>query len=308
MNTLRRIDLNLLVTLHALLIEQHVSRAALRLHKSQPAVSHALASLRRIFDDPLLVRRGGKLELTSRASELLPPLTEALDQLGALIEQPAFDPGQAKRLFKLAMSDYGARAILPGLAPLLRRLAPGIDLQVRQGSRASMLADVDEGDIDMAFGVFPQELPAEIRTHTLFIEHFTCAADKDTVPASGSLDQSQWLARPHVLVAMQSTENNEVEKALSRAGVSRRVALTLPHWGVASKVLANTDLILTAARRSFDLFLEDPRIQFFTPPFPIDPFEFNMVWHSRRESDAGHNWLRQTIISLLQDAAPATGA
>lgn len=73
MNNLRRIDLNLLVTLHALLVEKHVSRAALRLHKSQPAVSHALAHLRTIFDDPLLVRRSGKLELTSRASERVNP-------------------------------------------------------------------------------------------------------------------------------------------------------------------------------------------------------------------------------------------
>lgn len=303
MNTLRRIDLNLLVTLHALLVEKHVSRAARRLHKSQPAVSHALANLRDIFDDPLLVRRAGKLEHTARASELLQPLTEALNQLGALIEQPTFDPTQAKRVFRLAMSDYGTRVILPGLARLLRAHAPEVDIQVVQGSRASMLAGVHDGDLDMAFGVFQQQLSDELRTHSLYVEHFVCAADKNTLPKGGSLDRTQWLSRPHVLVALQSSENNEIENALSREGVSRRVAMTLPHWGVASRVVLNTDLILTAARRSFDLFMEDPQLQLFTPPYPIDPFEFNMVWHSRREGDAGHNWLRQTIITMLQDAA-----
>lgn len=132
MNNLRRIDLNLLVTLHALLMEKHVSRAALRLHKSQPAVSHALAHLRTIFDDPLLVRRSGKLELTSRASELILPLTDALEQLGALIETPEFNPLSAKRVFRLAMSDYGARVFMPSLVRSLRVLAPGIELEVSQ--------------------------------------------------------------------------------------------------------------------------------------------------------------------------------
>ncbi|MEN3158673.1 LysR family transcriptional regulator [Alkalimonas sp. NCh-2] len=298
MNNLRRIDLNLLVTLHALLVEKHVSRAAQRLHKSQPAVSHSLASLRAIFDDPLLVRRTGKLELTSRASELLPLLTEALHQLGALIDLPAFDASQAKRVFRLAMSDYGARVVLPGLVRRLRSEAPGIELQVSQGSRAAMLAGVSDGEIDMAFGVFQSPLSDDLRTHTLFIEHFVSAADKNTLPQTGRLEKTEWLSRPHVLVSMQGSESNEIENALLQAGVNRRVAITLPHWGVASRVVANTDLILTAARRSFDLFQQDSPLQLFAPPFPIDPFAFNMVWHCRRESDAGHNWLRQTIIEM----------
>ncbi|GAB2601515.1 LysR family transcriptional regulator [Nitrincola alkalisediminis] len=301
MNKLRRIDLNLLVTLHALLVEKHVSRAAQRLHKSQPAVSHALANLRIIFDDPLLVRRTGKLELTSRANELLPPLTEALHQLGMLIKQPAFDPAQAKRVFRLAMSDYGSRVILPGLVRILRSNAPGIDLQVVQASRTSMLTGVQDGDIDMAFGVFHSPLSDELRTHTLFIEHFVCAADRNTLPKEGGLEKTEWLRRPHVLVAMQSSESNEIENTLHREGVTRRVAMTLPHWGVASRVVENTDLILTAARRSFDLFLEDSPLQLFTPPYPIDPFEFSMAWHSRRESDAGHNWMRRAIIEMLRE-------
>ncbi|UDM05752.1 LysR family transcriptional regulator [Halomonas sp. NyZ770] len=303
MNNLRRIDLNLLVTLHALLVEKHVSRAARRLHKSQPAVSHALAHLRAIFDDPLLVRRTGKLELTSRASELLPALTEALHQLGALLDQPAFDPAQAKRVFRLTMSDYGSRVILPGLVQRLRSDAPGVELQVAQGSRASMLAGVHDGEIDMAFGVFPSPLSDELRTHTLFIEHFVCAADKNTLPSTGSLDKTAWLSRPHVLVAMHSSESNEIENALHREGVTRRIAITLPHWGAASRVVANTDLIVTTAQRSFDLFLEDSPLQLFAPPYPIDPFAYDMVWHSRRESDPGHNWLRQTIIEILRESA-----
>src|SRR5699024_2722578 len=172
MNKLRRIDLNLLVTLHALLLEKHVSRAALRLHKSQPAVSHSLAHLRRIFDDPLLVRQSGKFELTSRAAELLPALTGALEHLGALLEPPEFDPAKAHRLFRLAMSDYGARVLLPRLIRSLRIIAPSVDLAISQASRESMLADTIDGEIDMALGVFPGQASNELRMQTLFQERF----------------------------------------------------------------------------------------------------------------------------------------
>ena len=84
MNDLRRVDLNLLVILDALLSEQHVTRAAERLHLSQPAVSHALARLRDLLGDPLLVRAGANLVPTPRALELMAPLAEALAQVQAL--------------------------------------------------------------------------------------------------------------------------------------------------------------------------------------------------------------------------------
>ena len=210
MNKLRRIDLNLLVTLHALLLEKHISRAALRLHKSQPAVSHSLAHLRKLFDDPLLIRRSGKLELTTRASELMQPLTDSLDQLGALLDPPQFDPTRAQRAFRLAMSDYGARVLLPGLTRSLRAIAPGIDLVVNQASRESMLADVIDGETDMALGVFPGQNSDKLRMRTLFVERFACLADSSTLPESGVLDREAWLARPHVLVAMRSGGDNEI--------------------------------------------------------------------------------------------------
>jgi len=177
MNDLRRIDLNLLLTLHALLAEKHVTRAALRLHKSQPAVSHALAQLRDIFKDPLLTRRGAGMALTPRAQDLLQPLDVALRQLNALLGEDAFDPRQAKRCFRVAMSDYAAHLILPTLVKRLRDQAPGIDLVVCQASREAMLAQLADGDIELALGVFPKA-SSGIMVETLFEEHFVSVADK----------------------------------------------------------------------------------------------------------------------------------
>jgi DNA-binding transcriptional LysR family regulator len=300
MNNLRSVDLNLLVTLQALLEEKHISRAALRLHRSQPAVSHALANLRRQFNDPLLVRRSGGLELTPRAVELLPALNRALSHVGDLLDAPQFDPAQSKRSFRLAMSDYGARVVLPALIRTLRQVAPGIDLLVSYGSREAMLADVTDGEVDMALGVFPGRLSGRLRIQTLFEERFVCVADAATVPQGSALSQADWLARPHVLVATRSAAENEIEQALAQAGVQRRIAVQLPHWSVANELIAGTDLILTVAERNLASLAQDTRLTRFEPPFEISPFDFQLLWHQRREGDAAQHWLRELIMDICQ--------
>jgi len=300
MDDLRRIDLNLLLTLHALLSEQHVSRAAVRLHRSQPAVSHALAQLREMFADPLLVRRGGRLQLSSLAQALREPLEQALAQLDGLLVSPRFEPARARRTFRLAMSDYGARVVLPGLVRLLRREAPEIDLVVSQGSREAMLGQLIDGEVDLALGVFP-ELPSEVQVQLLFEESFVCLADAHSLPSNGELPLVQWLARPHVLVAVRPGIDNEIDLALKALGERRRIALTLPHWGVAQGLIIGTDLILTVARRSLVGAPLEPHLCMFAPPLPIAPFAFTQAWHSRREGDAGHRWLRERIRALCEN-------
>jgi len=302
MDDLRRIDLNLLLTLHALLAEQHVSRAALRLHRSQPAVSHALAQLREIFADPLLVRRGGRLQPTARALALAQPLQEALQQLDGLLGSPGFDPARARRSFRLAMSDYGARVVLPRLVRTLRTEAPEVDLVVTQGSREAMLSQLFDGEIDLALGVFPS-LAAPLRAENLFEESFACLADRDSLPARGGLSLAQWLARPHVLVAVRPGADNEIDLALAALGEQRRVALAMPHWTAATEVLAGTDLILTVARRNL---LRPPRgLRCFAPPLTIRAFAFQQAWHERREGDAAQRWLRGQVMRacLLEPVA-----
>lgn len=294
MDDLRRIDLNLLLTLHALLAEKHVTRAALRLHKSQPAVSHALAQLRSMFDDPLLVRRDGGLVLTPHAQALEGPLEAALDHVRGLLRTPGFDPAHARRRFRLALSDYGARIILPRLMRALRRDAPGIDLAVTQGSREAMQAQLIDGELDLALGVFIDP-PQQILTAPLFHEHFISVADRATLPATGSLSLNAWLARPHVLVAMRVDGENEIDAALAAASAKRRVALVMPHWSTALEVIAGTDLILTVASRCVPASKRGAGWRTFAPPIPLAPFEFQQAWHNRRDNDPAHVWLRERV-------------
>jgi len=296
-NMLRGVDLNLLVVLEALLSERHVSRTASRLNMSQPAVSHALARLRHLFGDSLLIRRDGQLVPSTRALEIAPALTEALRQIREVLGTGGFDPAREKRTFHLAMSDYGSAVILPSLMKMLRLEAPKFDLVVTQSSRESMLRQVLDGDCDLALGVFP-DLPERIEAAQLFLEHFACLADREGLESHDCLDIGTYLTRPHVLVAMKGEANTEIESALHACGHSRRIAVTLPHWGTAARLIHGTDLVLTVARKALAPYEHDPNLVVFEPPFSISPFPFVQVWHERRGSDPAHLWLRKAIASV----------
>ncbi|WP_424486836.1 LysR family transcriptional regulator [Pseudomonas sp.] len=299
MNDLRRIDLNLLVILDALLSEQHVTRAAERLHLSQPAVSHALARLREVLGDPLLVRQGGKWVPTARALELTAPLADALAQVQALLAPNRFDPASAKRRFRVAMSDYSAAIFLPALVRVLRQEAPGIDLQIIQASREGMVDGVLNGDIDLAAGVFP-DMPAELRTTPLFEEHYTCLVDRNSLPENGTLDLPTYLARPHVLLEMRGSGTPEIERALTAIRERRHVAISLPHWGVAPQLIQGTDLVLTVSSRGL-LTVDHQQLVAVPPPFHIPSFAVELAWHARRGGDSGLQWLIGHVQGVVSE-------
>ncbi|NTV75632.1 MAG: LysR family transcriptional regulator, partial [Holophaga sp.] len=98
-------DLNLLVTLDALLREGNVARAARRLHLSPSAMSRALARLRETTGDPLLVRAGRGLVPTPRALELRERVSRlVLDTEEVLRPAGTADLHQLVRTFTLRSS------------------------------------------------------------------------------------------------------------------------------------------------------------------------------------------------------------
>lgn len=297
MNTLRNVDLNLLVVLEALLAERHISRAALRLQLSQPAVSHALARLRQLLDDPLLVRGQGGLVLTPRAHELAQPLAEALAQVRILLGPSGFQPATARRSFRLAMSDYGAMVVLPGLLRAVRKAAPGIELVVTQASAETMLAQVADGEADLAVGVFDHQ-PEGIRAAALFEEDYACAVDAATVRDHGRLDPVAYMARSHVLVSTDRERVDPIDAAIGKQGARRKIACVVPHWSVAPSLIAGTNLVLTAARRSLAGLENDARYAVFEPPFPLPAFTIRAIWHQRNEAEPAHGWLRERLLAV----------
>ncbi|MCJ1885168.1 LysR family transcriptional regulator [Pseudomonas sp. LA21] len=288
---LRRIDLNLLVILDALLDERHVSRAAERLAMTQPAVSHALGRLRDLLDDPLLVRAGNQMQLTRRAFELAGPLREILGGVRRLVLGDDFDPASAELELRLGMSDYGAWVVLPALLPILRREAPGLHLDVRQASRLGMAEQVARGELDGALGVFPM-LPEGLRVQRLFEERFVCLCAIETLAGRQRMELDDYLAAPHLRVALQQSPAEEIDSHLEKLGRRRKVAATVPHFSVAPGLLAGTDMVLTIAERMLPDDLAAHGLASFDPPMQLARFDFVHIWSEASEEEPARRWLR----------------
>jgi DNA-binding transcriptional LysR family regulator len=298
MNNIAASDLSLLLVLEALLEERHVSRAALRLNRSQPAVSHALARLRDIFNDPLLVRGSDGLQPTARAVQLAEPLSEALALVRSMMDQPVFDIGHTERLFRLSLSDYGTAILLPALVSRLRQSAPLTDLSVVSYGRDRALSALMEGEIDLAVGVYPalkRQSHRDLRSRLLFKETFACLIDASR--GGERLELGGYLARPHVQVSVGLQDDSEIDAALARLGHKRRIAVQIPHWSTAPDLVRGTDLVLTAARRSIS-HLENDDLLCCELPLALPSFPYVQTWHRRRDGDAAHRWLRDQIDEL----------
>lgn len=298
MNNLRKLDLNQLVTLFYLLRERHVSRAAERLHKSQPTVSHTLNNLRELFQDPLLVRKNGQYQLTSKAESLYQPLTQALEQLDNLITQQDFQPKDCKRRFNIAMSDYGATLISTKLIHYLHTHAPDVDLKIWHSSREEMQSKLNEGSLDLAFGVF-NIFDNTLRSKSIFTDKMVSVVDKTVYPEK-TINLTEWLLAPHILVSMKPFDANEIDHQLQLIHQQRRIAVTVPYWQIAPQLLENTDLILTIAEKAIPKNMRQ-KFSIFTPPIDIPELEFQMIWHQRSDNDNALNWLRNTIVTLLKE-------
>jgi DNA-binding transcriptional LysR family regulator len=125
-------------------------------------------------------------------------------------------------------------------------------------------------------------------------------ADRQLLPAKGGLTLEDWLARPHVLMAMRPDAHDEIERALAAQGLRRRIALALPHWSAAVEVLGGTDLVLTVAKRAVGPMRQYKTLRQFTPPLPIPALAYQQAWHARKDSDPGHRWLREAVWACSQ--------
>jgi DNA-binding transcriptional LysR family regulator len=291
---LAAIDLNLLVALRTLLGERHVTRAARLLGLSQSATSHALGRLRELYADPLLVRSGRNLELTPRAVALLPQLERGLSELqSSLRGQERFEPRRARFPVRIGTADYG-QAILSGpLLALLRAEAPDVNLQAT--SYPEVFEQLEAGALDVAL-VTKMKLPRVFSERRLFSDGFVCMLRKGH-PAlrKKRVSLSRYLELEHLLVSPGGTPGSYVDTELARRGLSRRVALQVSSFLVAPQVVAQTDLISTGPELLLRRMSEHYPVELLATPLRMPRFELCLVWHSRRDHDPAHVWMRDVI-------------
>jgi LysR family transcriptional activator of mexEF-oprN operon len=292
---LRKLDLNLMLALDALLSERNVTRAAARLGLGQPAASHALARLRELLGDEILIRSGSTMTLTARALEIASPLREALHQLQALATPPqAFDPTTSEAVFRIAMSPHDEAVLFPAVLRKLAGAAPGVGVISSHLARADMLMALDDEELDAGIGVLSPNRSWH-RAKPLFSMGFALIYDRKFGDAT-TLDN--YLERPHALLTTQADLTGRVDKALARTGKSRRVVLSTPNFLSLEHILPGTPIVACVPEQLARRF-EASGLSCGKPPAPIAPFTVSLVWHSRLDADPAHTWFR----AMIEDAA-----
>ena len=283
MNDLRSVDLNLLVILDVLLEEAHVSRAAVRLHLSQPATSSALERLRHLFGDRLLERGRGGMRLTPAAEALRLPLRDALGSIATLVRRGETDLATVRQTVRIVIADALAAMLLPALHARLVRTAPGVTLAVlpwRGGTEA--VRQLTAGEVELVASVLPT-LDSAFRKVPLFNEHYVVAMRSDH-PAAQAFCLQSWLHYPHVLVSGIGSATAGLDTALAARGLSRRVGVVVPGFVMVLPLLFESDLVALLPNRCVTPDVV-ARLATFVPPVPVDGFRLDLAWHMRRDGN-----------------------
>jgi len=290
--TLGGTDLNLLVALKVLLEEGNVTRAGKRLQMSQPAMSGALARLRRRFDDELLVRHGRDFELTPFAAELLPEVQEALRLISrALQVDEAFDPATSERVFRLTMSDYAISVLHE---PLIRRAAqhaPGIRFEVEHLGPDVRGSDRVLVDYDVLIGPLGYGFMGVSRP--LWRDRMVCLVDPGNPRVqNGALTLDDVRAMPHAVASFGRGNLTPVDRALGELGVERDVRVQVSGWLPLPFVVQGTDMLAIVPERLARIHAQpNGPLLMVEPPFGHVVLAEGYTFAPNRLSDPAHQWL-----------------
>ncbi len=293
------IDLNLLKLFDALLKERSVTRAGQRLGLSQPAASRGLGRLRRLLNDRLMVRTSQGLELTPRAEALSEPVARLLEDARSIVAPLTFDPSTASGRLTIATTDHMTLLLIPTLLSRLVQLAPGLDLEIPAPSGDNVNL-IKQGDADLAIGVYGK-LPSRFHQRLLYDEDFVCLVRRGHPVLAEQLTLKRFISLSHISVIITGYGNNAVDDALAKQGLSRRVAVRLPHFLAAPLLVAESDMILSLPRRLAHRIALSTPVEILEIPLKIDSFTPSIIWHERRQNDSAHMWLRKLIVDIASE-------
>jgi LysR family transcriptional regulator, nod-box dependent transcriptional activator len=300
---LHRFDLNLLVTLDALLSEKSVTRAGLRMNLSQSAMSGALARLRDFFQDELLVPMGRSMVLTPLAEGLVQPVRDVLLQVQATIAtRPRFDPASSARHISIAVSDYVTSILMVDFLRHLKCQSPSITFELRPvGKRAT--EDLESGELD--FLIAPEPYVSSVHPkEILFQDTHTCIAWKKNPHVGATLSVAQYLALGHVIVHVGEIGSaNYDERVLRGLNHKRNIEVVTPSFDLAPQLVIGTERIATVASRLACKYAKLLPIKLLPVPIEIPPMIEVLQWHRAHDQDPAHRWLRsqlkQSVVNLF---------
>jgi DNA-binding transcriptional LysR family regulator len=291
-----RVDLNLLVVLDAIYTEGGITKAAEKLHLTQPAISHALARLRDLFNDPLFERQGYKMVPTPLAKRLIDPLRESLQQLGAILnDTQSFEPATAKKRFVIGLRDFMESTVMPSLMQTLGAEAPEVEVSTVRVNRRSLESELAAGTLDAAIDVLLPLSPA-VKFSRVSVDGMAVVARKNHPVVKGGLDLDTYLSQRHVMVTSRRQGPGFEDIELRRLGVQRRVVLRCQFFFAACRTVSQTDMLLTMPESYAHMANRQFGNQVLPFPVPMAPMDAYLYWHASTDNDAANRWLRELML------------
>jgi DNA-binding transcriptional LysR family regulator len=291
---LTSLDLNLLVALDALLKEANVSRAAMRIGLSQPALSHALQRLRDLIGDPLLVRNGSRMELTPRAQGLRGPLAQALDQVRGLFVPDEFDAASSERQFRLMMPDLAVELLMPPLTAKITQAAPNVRIDVVPWRGPAIFTAEFARTIDLVISI--GNAFSGFHRQRLYVDSDALAVRRGHPAAAKLKKRDAFLNARHVAVVNRGQNEDLIDSWLRSKGIERQIALVVPGYIPALHVAARTDLVAFVPQRLIAALSKQLSLVSVTPPFDPGIDEQFIFYPTRAQMDPGSIWLRRLML------------
>jgi len=280
-----------------------VTRSAELLGQSQPTVSIWLGKLRERLADPLFVRTPDGMLPTPRAQALIGPVRDALRALAEIAApQAPFDPATSTRPWRICMTDASHATILPRLlAQLLPRAphAPVTAVRIDDETGAAL----QSGAADIAVGYIPG-LDTGFYQQALFTQDWICLAGPSNTRIGATLTLRGYREAGHVATAA-GTGAADLEAALARARIERRVMLSLPGFLGLAAIVSASDLVATLPRQIGELLARNAGLRVLACPFAVPPFTVKQHWHARFHQDPANRWLREQVAALLMASSRA---
>lgn len=292
-----QLDTNLLRVLYTLLTERSVTRTALKLGQSQPAISNMLKRLREITGDAILVRGRNGMTPTDRGHELLQLAQQALKLMESIASPaPDFVPAHTQRVFHLGAPDYLSVQLLPLVIGKIREVAPQAGLVIHAlNAGFDYAAALENGELDCVIGNWP-DLPPHLHIAQLFEDEVVCMVNRNHPVVSKGLSLKYYLEMAHLApTPYMAGHRSIIDSTLAEMGHKRRIQMTLPYFGMVPYVLAKTDLLFTTSRSFAQQCAKDWPIAVLPAPVEIPKMRFFMLWHERVHAAQEVQWLRRVI-------------
>jgi DNA-binding transcriptional LysR family regulator len=308
------IELYLIRVLKTLIIERSVSRAAMRLQSTQPAVSAQLKRLRALTGDALLVRAGNNMAPTETALRLLEPATRLLQDADRLFSprahQRVFEPLTSNSVFRVAASDYLDPLFLPELVAHLKRLAPKMRIELMPLSgefdyRRSLAA----AEVDLVIGNWLKP-PEELHLGRLMSDEIVCLVAEDhpvvRAAATRAWSPERYLACEHVAptpfhTGVHGASPGVIDEHLTSIGVRRDVMVRTAHFSLIPLMVAQSLLVLTTGRLFCSRYVDALPVRIVRCPMPFPPLTYYQLWHDLTHSSASGRWLREQVREVARN-------